>query len=251
MTRQGVIPEATDDQIDMGTIAGLCEHKRRYPHLYPTVDPATVKAGLQELHQLAWANRRPIRKREHAGTAASPVLAAAGRKARLMMRVNRTGIQRDIQLSRRLSQRHIKPAAGGERRPASRRRNSRSRKLAPSGGARSSSGDSPGPIADPDPLGLGVLTDVEARHVAAHVAELYPDTLTPARFYIAVSPWVGALPDGQQGEAKRQIFDAMPEPCRVSFRSHMRIGHATLAPRDAACGRHLDRGDELGEGGAS
>lgn len=138
-----------------------------------------------------------------------------------------------------------KSAAGGPRgrargpRGATRRRNthshrsSASRSRAPSS---DSDGSEPGP--GPDRLGGEPFAAAEAEHAARQIASVW-DSLTPARFEIATSPFLFGLEGEQLVQAKRRVFLALPDRLQRSLYHAIRVGHATWMPPGADRDRPL------------
>jgi hypothetical protein len=107
-----------------------------------------------------------------------------------------------------------RPAARRESHPGSR---STSRAASHGSGGRGGGGSDAGsdpPGGDDD----DAFSDDETRHVAAHVAELFPAGLRKAQFNIAVWPWVSDLQDPRaERDAKAKIYAELPERLRMSI----------------------------------
>jgi hypothetical protein len=91
------------------------------------------------------------------------------------------------------------------------------RAAASSCGGGSDDGDGDG---GSDPPGEGndePFADDEARQVAAHVAELYPDGLTKTQFNVAVWPFLFGLDSDEVRDARQRIYAELPDRLRMAI----------------------------------
>jgi hypothetical protein len=86
------------------------------------------------------------------------------------------------------------------------------------------------------------LTGDECRQIAAHVAALFPFSLTPRQLDTALGPFTYGMAAASAATARCRVFYELPERLQSSFNTALvRVGHeryvtAEMAARNAANG---------------